>query len=495
MKEYKVISGQLIFSYFSKFALLAFNLGLFSVLTRYLSKEEYGIVSIFFVTIMLVSIAICNGLPEFIIKEYSGLGHKLRVKRFSTLLSFVLILSACVTFIAFLISTPLITFFNLQNYSNVIIYILLTILLFPSYRLFTSYLTAKQKIKSTECVSLLDNSWMLIVIGTALFLGYVSVFYIFQIRFVFHVIALLFVVYLLRRTDKIRLVKPDKRVLKKALDFSLPMLPLLVAVYFINAGDRYILAFLKGSAAVGSYAYFYSLLSIVLLLAMLPTAMLFTYSAREFKKNKAKSDMFFNVGVKYSLLLLIPALIGLYVLRQEIVTLITGPKYVDDLYLLIYLLVFPLFEYFVFLYRKIFLLIDRTKFLAKIYIGACLLNIILNFMLIPYIGIVGAALATIISYLLLSIIMIKKGKGLVKWNYSFMKIRNIIISAVIMGIIISFIHPEYAVTKILTIVFGAGIYFALLFLSNTFVQDEIKLVKSILESRPLSKRLSKIIFR
>jgi len=76
MKEYKVISGQLIFSYFSKFALLAFNLGLFSVLTRYLSKGEYGLVSIFFVTIMLVSIAISNGLPEFIIKEYSGLGHK-----------------------------------------------------------------------------------------------------------------------------------------------------------------------------------------------------------------------------------------------------------------------------------------------------------------------------------------------------------------------------------------------------------------------------------
>jgi len=483
MKEYKVISGQLIFSYFSKFVILAFNLGLFSVLTRYLSKGEYGIVSIFFVTIMLVSIAICNGLPEFIIKEYSGLGHKLRVKRFSTLLSFVIILSAGVTLIAFLVSTPLITFFNLQNYSNVIMYVLLTILLFPSYRLLTTYLTAKQKIKSAECVSLLDNSWMLVIIVTALVAGYVSVSFIFQIRFVFHVIAFLFVVYLLRRTDNIRLIKPQKQVLKKALHFSLPLLPLFVAVYFINAGDRYILGFLEGSAAVGSYAYFYSLLSLLLILSMLPTEMLFTYSAREFKKNKAKSDMFFNVGAKYSLLLLIPALIGLYVLRQEIVTLITGPKYVDDLYLLIYLLVFPLFEYFVFLYRNIFLLIDRTKFLAKIYVGACLLNIVLNFMLIPYVGIVGAALSTIISYLLLSLIMIKKGKGLVKWNFSFMKIRNIIISAVIMGIIISFIHPEYAVTKILTIAFGAGIYFALLFLSNTFVQDEIKLITSIIRRK------------
>jgi len=52
-----------------------------------------------------------------------------------------------------------------------------------------------------------------------------------------------------------------------------------------------------------------------------------------------------------------------------------------------------------------------------------------------------------------------------------------------MGIIISFIRPEYAVTKILTIVFGAGIYFALLFLSNTFVHDEIKLITSIIRRK------------
>jgi len=156
---------------------------------------------------------------------------------------------------------------------------------------------------------------------------------------------------------------------------------------------------------------------------------------------------------------------------------------------------FPLFEYFSHFYRRGCILLNKTKYLAVIYVCVGILNIVLNIILIPRFYLIGAAIATVITYLVLFILLFIEGKAIIKWNNDFIKIHKIIFCALIMGIIISFLHPTEIISKLLTIAFGAVIYFILLFVFKTFVNDEIKLIKSILDSRPLSKRLSKKIFR
>jgi len=339
-----------------------------------------------------------------------------------------------------------------------------------------------------EAFGLLRSIWMPLLILFALIYGYLNLEIIFSVKFAIILLSTLYMFFVVTKKYPITITFPSKSILKKALVFSLPLLPLTVSEYLISAGDRYILGFFHGSAAIGSYAYFYSILIYILGFFMLPNNMLFPYAAREFKKgNKKKTNFFFNAGAKYSLMLVIPALVGFFILRKEIITMISGSKYLGDLYILPFLIVFPLFEFFSGFYRNICILEGKTKYLAVTYVSAGIVNIALNFILIPKFHLVGAAVATIITYVLLFVLMYLEGKQSVSWDNSFVQIHKIILSAAIMGAVISFFHPTEIVSKIITIAFGAVIYFICIFATRTFVKAELDLIRSILYHKSIRK--------
>jgi len=299
MKEYKTITWQIIFSYLSKAILIPLHLALFIVLTRFLSKEEWGIVSLFFVTIMLFGKYLTLGFPEYVVKEYSGLKAKIRTRKFSSVFSFELFIMIFFLILVLSILKPLLGYFNMLSYLYVTVFVVLTIFIYPLYNLLTNYLTSKQKIKSAEAFGLLANSWMIIIILVALFYDKVNLNALFGIRFLLLLFTFFCLWVFIKRKDALKIIIPEKKELKLALLFSLPLIPLFASEYFIAAGDRFLIGLLDGSASIGSYAFFYTLLSFILLLAILPTNMLFTYSAREFKKNKKKSNFFFNGQKQY----------------------------------------------------------------------------------------------------------------------------------------------------------------------------------------------------
>ena len=483
------------YTYFAStlvYVLAIFN---FVIITRFLSKQDYGLLSIFFITIILCGRGLTLGFQNYIVAKTSSFSSLRKNKTICTLFSFQLFVVIVFFIFALLFAKPIINYFNLANYTSIFYFVIVIISLLPLIYILNSYFFSKQKTKTSVTITLFENGWLLFVILFALIFGYLTLDVIFTIRLILTIFVITGIIVLLLKIDTFKLVIPNKKILKTALVFSIPLLPLIISAYFITAADRYILGFFEGGLSVGIYAYFYSLLQIILSFSLLPTTLLFSYSAKEYVRNIKKSKFFFNAAAKYSLMLLIPGLVGIYVLRNEIVTLISGPKYLSDTYILPFLILFPLLEYFSHFYRQICMLRSRTKYLAVTYVFAGIINIVLNFILIPLYSIKGAAIATIITYALLFALLFWENNAFMEWDFSFFQIHKIVICSLIMGFVISFFHPTEVVSKLLTIAFGAGIYFALLFLSKTFVQDEIKLMKSILESRPLSKRLSKKIFR
>jgi len=171
------------------------------------------------------------------------------------------------------------------------------------------------------------------------------------------------------------------------------------------------------------------------------------------------------------------------------VTLISGPKYLSEMYVLFFLLLFPVLEFFSVFYTRAIMLRNKTKYLAFCYIVTGVFNIVVNVILIPKYHMIGAAIATIISYLLLVWLLFRKAKQYVSWNNEYIKLDRILMSAFVMGVVLYFFHPTEIVSKIITIIFGAGIYFVCLFITKTFIDQELDLIKSIIRGMPIKQVL------
>ncbi len=116
-----------------------------------------------------------------------------------------------------------------------------------------------------------------------------------------------------------------------------------------------------------------------------------------------------------------------------------------------------------------------------IILSSALINIVLNFILIPYIGIIGAALSTVVSYLLLALIVTVWSWKKINNKPDFKFISKVIISSIIMGIFISMFVNESILRITLLILSGAAIYFMSIILLRTFSYKEMKTFIKILK--------------
>jgi O-antigen/teichoic acid export membrane protein len=111
---------------------------------------------------------------------------------------------------------------------------------------------------------------------------------------------------------------------------------------------------------------------------------------------KALRDLDLSLRVT-SIILLVAGLI-LIVLGKWLILLLLGPKFVPGVQALPFLVVFYLFTILVWLFGVYPPLIERTYVAVIGYAAALPSTILLNLVLIPRMGIVGAALATMLSY-------------------------------------------------------------------------------------------------
>ena len=101
------------------------------------------------------------------------------------------------------------------------------------------------------------------------------------------------------------------------------------------------------------------------------------------------------------------------------------------------------------------------------------LNIMLNIILIPRLGILGAAIATLIAYGVLGILTLLVSRRYLRFDLSLPFILKSIFSSAIMVLCIWLINPQFIVAVTISIFVGALIYFGMLLLSKGLGKREI----------------------
>lgn len=123
--------------------------------------------------------------------------------------------------------------------------------------------------------------------------------------------------------------------------------------------------------------------------------------------------------------------------------------------------------------------IDKELYVTKTYVFAAIFNIILNLILIPNFGYDGAAIATVISEILICVLTtycIIKTDFKPDWNL-LKTVFKLIISTIIMGIILYYIN----VNMWLAIPIGFVVYVVMLFITRTIDDVDKFIIKELLD--------------
>jgi O-antigen/teichoic acid export membrane protein len=198
-----------------------------------------------------------------------------------------------------------------------------------------------------------------------------------------------------------------------------------------------------------------------------------------FEGSKDLLKLSFVKSVKYLLLIILPITFGIILYATPLVTLIYGSKY---------LMSGPVMQVLVWTVAFLFVngaastllnASDKEVSVTKIYCIAAVLNIVLNLILIPLYSYHGAALATVISEIVICILMVHviKSTPYCPDKTIFKDIFKIILASLVMFGVLYFA----GLNMWLGIVVGVVVYSVCILLLRTLDDDDKNLIREIVK--------------
>jgi O-antigen/teichoic acid export membrane protein len=197
----------------------------------------------------------------------------------------------------------------------------------------------------------------------------------------------------------------ERRLLTELAAYGLPFAMTGALAAFISLSDRYILEFLMGAEATGLYAASYDLAMRSLHVLMLVVAMACNpviFRAYEAEGRAAAAPLIRGQG-ELLLGLALPAAIGFIILAPGITALMLGAEFQQAARELIpWIAAATVLSGFQAFYLSLsFALPKQPLRQTAVFAAGALVNVVLNFLLIPRFGLMGAALATVAAYALI----------------------------------------------------------------------------------------------
>lgn len=268
---------------------------------------------------------------------------------------------------------------------------------------------------------------------------------------------------------------------KNLLKFGLPSLPAGLAAMTLQVIDRPILRLLTDDKTVGVYQANYRLGIFMMLIVSM-----FDYAWKPFFFSQSKAEnaktLFARIA-SYFLLLMCSVLLFFTVFINDLVAIkilnrfIIHPDYWSGLNIVPIILSAYLFNGLAVIFSAGIYIEKKTYYLPITTITSAIINILFNFMLIPIFGIIGAALATLISYFSIALLNYIFSQKVYYIRYEYMRMFKVIIAVFIL-LLINYIFKEYFTIIVLKILLLTS-FPIILYLLKYFEKEEITFFKKL----------------
>jgi len=338
-----------------------------------------------------------------------------------------------------------------------------------------SYLRARRKIKKLSTIKLASSITNMLVIVPMALAGY-SFYWL--VGGVIAVQALFVAIVMTMIVWDTGLPKFGFVGLKNYITYSVPLLPGDLLYWVVSASDRYMITHFLNISQTGIYSASYALASVIGLLSWPIGMVLFPSVSRLWEQEEfVKVKRYFEYSVKLFLTLAVPAVGGLYILSQPVLGILTTSDFIVEGPLVLLLAIGELSVGFLLINEYAIYLVKKTGWLPLINTIGAVTNIAINIALIPKIGILGAAISSVVAYFILSAILTIWGRRIIDYKLDFRFASKVVVATAIMAGCIWFIEVDNAIGIIAIIVIGVLIYGLSLFLLRAFSKQDRAIIK------------------
>ena len=453
---------------------------LLPILTKNIPIEDYGIWVQISVTIGLIPAVVMLGLPYTMVRFLAAAKKREEIQEgFYSIAFIILFTSAIASLLLFLFSKPIAA--SLFD-NNLTIARILPLIVFIACLngLLLNFFRTFQHIKRYSIFLFIQTFLNVALVAYFVLSGYgifgAVIGLLISSFFVFLIMASLII-------SEIGIKIPKFTHIREYLAFGLPTVPGNLSSWVVNSSDRYVIGIFLSTAFVGYYSPGYTLGNMIKMFMaplgfMLPAVLSKYYD--ENNMNEVKTVL--RYSLKYFLLLAIPSAFGLSLLSKPILTILSTPEIASQGYLITpFVAASALLLGATVASTQGLYLAKRTDIGGKIWIIAAISNLGLNIVFVPYIGIIGAAITTLIAFTLVLILATYYSFKYIRFDIDFSSILKSVFASFVMSLVIIKWCPIGLFNVLTVIGVCAVVYATILLLLKTIKKEEFCFFRELLK--------------
>jgi O-antigen/teichoic acid export membrane protein len=396
---------------------------LLPVYTFYISTEDFGIINSMQVLSAIIVLFFTCALDRGVLRMYYDFDSALSQKVYLGTISISI----------FIISTLFLTTFFLFSEKVNLIYSSVDFYPFYSLTLLTCYLEIFSLIPliylqiKDEPVIYISLNFLKFIVGVLLTLYYIielnaGALGIIKAIFISNLIVTPIYLYYAFRSFSFKF---DLKMLTNTFKFTLPILPTLLSAWVLNLSDRIFIDKYFNMSDVGIYSLGSKISGSVLILF---GAFTLAYSPYFYEKAKSKDNFkdLFTFNKQICLVFLFISF-SLFFLSEEVINFFFNVNYYESIYVIKILTMHTILSVFLGILNLMYYQSKATLPLLYIFITGAVLNVFLNFILIPNFSFIGASYATVLSFLVMFLIQLRFAKDYYYIPFDWKSILSIII--------------------------------------------------------------------
>ena len=443
--------------------------------TAVLTKEQYGTIDVILTSVSLILPLVTLSMSEAVMRFSMDLDAD-RKSIFST----GLIVVVCGYIISVLPVMLLSNYLKVSKYTGLI----LLLLLFNSiYQFVSQFCRGIDQILNFSIAGLLQtlvfvssNILMVLVLKKGIYGYLISSCIAFAVPIIYLVI--------MAKIPRYLGGKIDRQCLGEMMKYALPLIPNTLFWWVMNASDKLFISSMLGKSFNGLYAVASKIPSIINIISTI-FFQAWQLSAIEESRSNDKREYYAGVFENLSsviflsvsaLMVVIKPLYGIWVAKEFYEAWISSP----------FLLIAVSFMCFASFWGTLLIAQKKSGGILLSATVGCVVNLILNYVLIPRYRLVGAAVATIIGFSLTWIIRVfatnKTEKIEIKWNKQMVSILLILLQMCLL-----YIPPAYISSTVVRICFQVVLLIINIIVNRKTVVLAFEIIKTIFKKISLKK--------
>lgn len=364
------------------------------IISHYISTEQYGMSSLFQVTYNFLYSFILLGYDQAFMREFNEEDNKKRLFFNCAFPSFMFSIVLCILIILFKEQISLIIFGD-SKYFTPIVLLGICMPLFIVEKFLLLSLRMSENGKKYSFWNIFSKLLYLIILIIFIALGERSFLCITYSLVSAQIITSILILIFDGKNVSISIKSYDKELFKKVTKYALPLVPIVVINWAMSSLDTIFLKYFSNFYNVGIYTMAYKFVNIIMIIQ---TSFCLVWAPISYRwKKENKNNKYYQLVI-LAMSFIMMEVFALTMLFKPLINIILSSQYHNCIYIIPFLLFYP-----------IFVTVSETTtlgipFTRKSYLNviisiiSIITNAVLNYILIPKHGAVGAAIATGISY-------------------------------------------------------------------------------------------------